>query len=244
LDATGLEHHLHHQAGMASEFFWHRLRWRAVQDHLPARGDLRLLDVGAGAGVLGDLVARDRPQVSYLFDQPIPSLSAQLEGRFGAAANRREEPRWDDVDVVTLLDVIEHLDDPEALLRHVCARCRPGTVLVMTVPGSERLWSQWDVTLGHRRRYSRRSLGELLGHLPVDVIEVSWLFPELLPAALWRTRRHPARPATGDEAPAAEFPVLPRWANDFLYHAGLVPLRLRRWMPAGTSLIAAARVHR
>lgn len=227
---------------MASAFFWHRLRWRAVQDHLPPDGDLRLLDVGAGAGVLGDLVARDRPHVGYLFDEPIPSLSAQLEQRFGAAANRRGAPRWDDVDVVTLLDVIEHLDDPEGLLRDVCARCRPGALLVVTVPGSERLWSQWDVTLGHRRRYSRRSLHDLLGRLPVDVIEVSWLFPELLPAALWRARRGPARPDAGGEAPAAEFPVLPRRVNDLLYYAGLAPLRLRRWMPVGTSLIAAARM--
>jgi SAM-dependent methyltransferase len=243
LNDTGLEHHLHHQAGTATEFFWHRLRWRTLQDHLPSDAAFRVLDVGAGNGVLGDLVLADHPQATYLFDEPIPSLAARLSERFGSAANGRDRASWDDVDVVAVLDVIEHLDDPRTLLADICDRCRSGALLAITVPGSERLWSQWDVTLGHRRRYSRRALRELLDSLPVEVVEISWLFPELTPAARWRAMRNPPRPGTtAVEAPAAEFPVLPRRLNDLLYYAGLVPVRLRRWVPFGTSLFAAARI--
>lgn len=246
----GLEHHLHHQAPGATEFFWHRLRWRVVQEHLPSDPAFHLLDVGAGNGVLGDLVRADHPQASYLFDEPIPSLAASLTARFGAAANARDRVRRDDVDVVTMLDVLEHLDDPEELLADICKRCRPGTLLAITVPGSQRLWSQWDVTLGHRRRYTRRTLRSLLDRLPVDVVEVSWLFPELTLPALWRVFRHPAgsEAEAGQvagveaEAPPAEFPELPRRLNDLLYYAGLAPVRLRRWVPFGTSVFAAARL--
>lgn len=247
--SDGLEEHLHHQTSLATGFFWHRLRWRALQDWLPEGQGFTLLDMGAGNGVMGDLLAAGCPGATYLFDEPIDSLAAHLEQRFGEGANHRKHTQWEKVDVVTLLDVIEHLDDPHSLLEGISSKCRPGTVVIITVPASERLWSQWDVTLGHRRRYTRQSLSDLLAGLPLDVAEVSWLFPELVPAALWRAWRNPPRtsPDVGttasDEAETpAEFPELPRWVNNGLYSIGLLPVRLRRWVPFGTSLLAAARV--
>lgn len=249
--SDGLEEHLHHQTRLATGFFWHRLRWRAVEDLLPSGVPFRLLDVGAGNGVMGDFLASERPGATYLFDEPIGSLAGQLEQRFGESANHRTHPQWKTVDIVTLLDVIEHLDDPHSLLERICHECRPGTVVAITVPASERLWSQWDVTLGHRRRYTPDSLNDLLTDLPLDVAEVSWLFPELMPAGLWRAWRNPPRtsPPNAPEATAsdetetsAEFPDLPRLVNSGLYYLGLLPLRLRRWIPFGTSLLAAARV--
>lgn len=239
--SDGLEGHLHHQATLATEFFWHRLRWRALQDHLPAAGSFTLLDVGSGNGVLGELLTASRPDASYLFDEPIESLATQLEERFGAAANHRTNPQWSGVDVVTLLDVIEHVDDPRALLQNICDHCRPGTLVVITVPASERLWSQWDVALGHHRRYTRRTLSRLLTSLPLEPIEISWLFPELVPPALWRAWRNPPREDAPEE-PVAEFPELPAWINRGLYWLGLAPVKMRRWVPYGTSLIAAARI--
>ena len=94
-------------------------------------------------------------------------------------------------DLVTSMDVIEHLDDDAALAdyRRVL---RPGGKLLLTVPAYQWLWSDHDVWAAHRRRYSRRTLRaavEQAGFRPGRVTYFnSFLVP---PAAV--LRRTPAR---------------------------------------------------
>lgn len=238
---TVLEAHLLDQADGAERFFWHRLRWAALARHVPADRPVTILDVGAGAGATGALIARHRPLARYCFDEPIASLSEHLESRFGVDANLRGVDVLDGVGLVTLLDVIEHVEDDRGLLAETCARCAPGTLLAVTVPGSQRLWSQWDVDLGHHRRYGRAQVRALFAEMPVDIVEVSWLFPELVPAGLVRAWRHPAREDATTEA-RAEFPRLPAALDSLLYAGGRLTVALRRWAPWGTSVLGVARV--
>lgn len=57
-------------------------------------------------------------------------------------------------------DVLEHLDDPGALLRHAAAYMAPGCQLVVTVPGGWR--SAFYCHIGHRRHYRPQQLRGLL----------------------------------------------------------------------------------
>ena len=102
-----LEAHLHRQIEHSRRFFWQRLRWRVVRSYL-REGPLTLVDVGAGAGLLGIFVARDRPQITYRFVEPIPSLREFLRQRYGEHADVGDDPDYASADVVTLLDVLEH----------------------------------------------------------------------------------------------------------------------------------------
>ncbi|MBA3301352.1 MAG: class I SAM-dependent methyltransferase, partial [Thermoleophilaceae bacterium] len=111
----------------------------------------------------------------------------------------------------------------------------PGATLVLTVPALTRLWSGWDTALGHYRRYDKRSLRSAIEAAPLEVLELSYLFPELIPPALLRRRRR----SEGEDS--AEFPDLPPAANSMLYAIGSASLALRRVWPAGTSLMAVAR---
>jgi len=62
-----------------------------------------------------------------------------------------------------LLDVIEHLPDPITFLKKLESRFPKLSVVVIAVPASQELWSNFDVYYGHYRRYSTQMLKEL-GH--------------------------------------------------------------------------------
>jgi hypothetical protein len=239
MDQNILESHLNRQMERSHGFFWNRLRWDLISGHFPAARPFELVDVGAGPGFLGDFLAQHHPRVEYRFIEPLASLETSLETRFGAAANLRERDSFGSAEYVTLLDVLEHQEDDRAFLAELAAKMAPGSLLLLTVPAMPSLWSEWDVVLGHYRRYTKDSLRAAAAGLPFELEEVSYLFPELLPLGWVRKLRRGADDA--DDAAAAEFPDLPGWLNEGLYRFGKQSLRLRRRWPAGTSVFAALR---
>jgi hypothetical protein len=232
----GLERHLAHQLEHGRDFFWHRLRWAVVSQYFPA-DSFTLVDVGAGVGLIGEFLRDGRPAASYRFVEPIPFLEKHLEQRYGAPANARDDARYDDVPVVTLLDVLEHQEDDPAFMSELVGRLEPGAILLVTVPAGRSLWSEWDVALGHHRRYDKASFRRAVAGLPVEIVELDYLFPELVPLALLRKLAMRRRRA-GDEV---EFPELRRPVNELLFRVGSASLHLRRTWPLGTSLLAVLR---
>ena len=233
-----LEQHLHHQIEHLRGYFWHRVRWAAVRTQLASTESFTVLDVGAGSGLLGDYLQRDFPRARYRFIEPLDSLAQLLEARFGADANAIADRDHADADYVCLLDVLEHQPDDDAFLAELTAGMRPGAILIVTVPALASLWSRWDELLGHHRRYSRADLAAVAAGQPLEVLETSYLFPEMWPVAAIRRRRM----RSGVEADArAEFPVLPKPVNGLLYAIGRTTLRTRRINPIGTSVLLVAR---
>jgi hypothetical protein len=237
---SDLEGHLSTQWERSAEFFWHRARWDFVRGHLPARREATVLDLGAGAGLLGRQVQAEMPGWRYAFVEPIASLEADLEARHGAERNGAKAPElYEQADAVTLLDVLEHIEHDDAFLKETVGRLRSGTVLIITVPALPSLWSSWDEALGHHRRYRKAQLQALMEGLPVKVVETSYLFPELLPLGYLR-RLLRALKIGSSEADENAFPNLPGPVNNLLYRLASLSLRLRRRWPAGTSLGCAA----
>ena len=62
------------------------------------------------------------------------------------------------VDVAVMLDVLEHLEDPVAVMRHVSDVLVPGGGIVFTVPAHGWLFGDWDRRLGHFRRYTKATM--------------------------------------------------------------------------------------
>lgn len=211
--------------------FWHRVRFELVAAHIRTRPTTAVLDVGAGSGLLGDHLGPSG--VRYRFSESSPALLAALSTRFGADSIDDGAPITSDT-IVTLLDVIEHVEDDAGLLRSLAVRMQPGAGLVVTVPALRWLFSSWDSDLGHHRRYTKRQLATLVERCGFEVYEASYLFPELIPPALLRKMRR----SSGE---AAEFPELPTALDRVAAAVGRTTARLRRWWPAGTSVLVVAR---
>ncbi|HEU0023810.1 MAG TPA: class I SAM-dependent methyltransferase, partial [Thermoleophilaceae bacterium] len=142
--------------------WWFRGR-RAVLRALIRRAGIqprrRVLDAGCGTGrnlqdyrLLGPAAGID------------PSASAVefCHGR-GLTDVRQagvEALPFDDAafDLVFATDVLEHVDDDRAALHELRRVVAPGGLLVATVPAYMWLWTESDVALHHRRRYSRPEL--------------------------------------------------------------------------------------
>jgi SAM-dependent methyltransferase len=142
-------------------------------------------------------------------------------------------------DVVLGLDLIEHVDDDSAALREMHRVCKPGGLLVVTVPAFQLLWSHHDVINHHKRRYTKRQLQKRLWTTDFQVLRCSYFNSYLFPFML--VGRLVGR-VVGQE-PGLELNMPHVIANRFLSKIFAGELSLLQWidLPFGGSLLAIAR---
>jgi 2-polyprenyl-3-methyl-5-hydroxy-6-metoxy-1,4-benzoquinol methylase len=235
-----LEAHLQKQLKSSKIFFWHRLRWEAVKQFLPKHNHSKLLDIGAGAGILGMYLKNEFPEIQYKFIEPIKSLSSILESKFGTDQNYGNKTSFHEIQLITLLDVLEHQQDDRAFLIETLNKLDNQSTIIITVPAHMYFWSHWDSLLGHYRRYTKHSLQKTMRDLPIEIMEISYLFPEMVPFALVR-KFFGRKKNILNNANDAEFIDIPESLNKLLYYIGKFTLNFRKLSPFGTSILLVAR---
>ena len=149
-----------------------------------------LIDVGAGAGGVTTLLGW-RPDRLVTLDgaESLVRIGQQRHAHLGAVGLGERLPLRDgSANVVTLLDVIEHLDDPIVTLREAHRVLDDDGALVVTVPAHESLWSGADELLGHVRRYNRKLLREQLAQAGFEIERSTHVFSWLV-LPVWLQRR-------------------------------------------------------
>jgi SAM-dependent methyltransferase len=226
--------------------WWYRGRRRVIRaelDRLPLPAGARVLDAGCGSGrTLVELV--DYGEVSGIELNTDAAKLASDRGLGDVHVGRLEELPWDDgtFDLITCLDVIEHVPDDITALRELRRVARPGGWLLVTAPAYQALWSQHDEANHHYRRYSRSKLRGAARSAGWEIERVSSFNSLLLaPAAAVRLaqRRMGARNGHSNDLDLG-----PAWLNDVLER----PLALEaswlargRTLPMGLSLLAVLR---
>ena len=127
-----------------------------------------VLEVGSGHGRYARLLA---PRVGRVIVSDIdPDAVDALRRELGSLSNV-EYRVMDGVDngvlgtqvnVVLLVNVLEHIADDAAVLRACHQAIRPGGHVVIFVPAFPMLYATMDAEAGHHRRYRRRELEEKL----------------------------------------------------------------------------------
>ncbi len=68
-------------------------------------------------------------------------------------------------ELVCALDIVEHVDDEDAILSELSRVAAPNASLLLSVPLHPELWTAFDDFVGHRRRYEpQRLLAKLAEH--------------------------------------------------------------------------------
>lgn len=173
------------QRGHGARHPWETARAEAIRS-LVARLDLRtpaVLDVGCGDGFLiAQLRAQLELRAAVAQDVHLtPELARELDHpgiEFVQELDQLGERRFD---LVLLLDVLEHVREPGALLTRLWQEhLTPGGWLLITVPAFQALFSEHDRALQHVRRYSRSEIAALARDAGLVVHDSGYLFSSLL----------------------------------------------------------------
>jgi SAM-dependent methyltransferase len=145
-------------------------RRRLILSLLSADGPAqRVLDLGAGTGDLAHSIRQSFPNAEILgldvsaeglevARQKVPDAVFLERDLLESETAPPEFRGWATHAVCS--EVLEHVDDPEHLLRNAIPYLAPGCLLVVTVPGGP--MSAFDRHIGHRRHYRPTELRALL----------------------------------------------------------------------------------
>jgi SAM-dependent methyltransferase len=217
---------------------------------LPGR-DLDLLDIGCGAGNMIHHLSRYGTVKGVEMD-PRPVAIAHQRGYDVDQGDATQGLAYEDAsfDVVTALDVIEHNEDDDAILREMVRVLKPGGHAVVTVPAFMWLWSHNDDINAHIRRYTAPELRDKLEAAGFRVQRMTYnnffVFP-LAAAMILARRGKESQPdlashhLSEDEYQVEMEPASPP-VNAVLTVGGWVEAQVLRWisLPVGTSIIAIA----
>ena len=201
--------------------------------------ELRYIDVGCGTGGFAcEMIQTFHPSKNALFDSSTVALNKLKQDPQFEIIEQDIETKFNvpwQPSLITCMDVLEHLERDEALLERLAKSLLPGGLLVVSVPAHQFLYSAWDRSLGHKRRYSKRNLNHKLTNAGLTVREISYAWSFLAPLApyRWLTPRTQAH---------VEFPHVSPTTNRVLIELARWERKLAQWipLPIGTSIIASA----
>lgn len=234
---------LAHLSEMEATHFWFTGRRALIEGLLEkhaAAGREPVLDLGCGNGAMVARLGYRGYRVAGL-DLLAEGLHATRHSLPDAWLVQAEASRLPlksgAFGAVLLLDILEHVDD-RGVLAEVSRVLQPGGVAVIAVPMMPWLWSYRDEAAGHRRRYTRQRILDLLETTRLRVEETRYyqclLLPSLVATRLLG-RRWP-RLRDFEDRPSSLLNTFLGWIT----MAEVVLGRVIRW-PWGSSLITVAR---
>ncbi len=124
-------------------------------------GDV-VLEVGCGRGIVVDYLRGKGLDVRGV-DLAEVSCAPHLDGVVTTGTDATTLPLEfrQQVKALLLLDVIEHIAEPDKFLADLLVHFPNVSSLVITVPARKEIWSNYDTFYGHFRRYTLASLEDL-----------------------------------------------------------------------------------
>ncbi|MBI2443473.1 MAG: class I SAM-dependent methyltransferase [Candidatus Levybacteria bacterium] len=225
--------------------WWHRAKRDLCEIYLrkiqKKKRHMRLLDIGCGTG--GNMQSFAKFGKTYGVDiskEAIRFCKQRKLTRVRLGSAHKTRYASSSFDVITMLDVLEHVDDKKTL-REVRRLLRPGGLLILTVPAHKMLWSRWDEALHHKRRYEKKELYNLLASSQFRVLKITHVYSFLFFPVLF-IRSLKARNSKAEYP--SDFSMNNGFLNGILLFVSHIEQSLLRYIhiPFGTSIFCVAEV--
>lgn len=221
--------------------WWHVAKRRFVNQLIVSyvqQEKCTILDVGCGTG-------KNMEELSHLgsvWGVDISSEALSFCKKRGLVQVKKGEAehlpfKQESFDIVSVLDVLEHVDD-RAAIKEIKRVLKNNGFIVITVPAFSWLWSKWDEILSHKRRYAKKQLEEVLMEEGYQIIRNTYIhsflvFPSLIIRKLKQLQK---KPYTSD------FRINNSAINKLLSFISLLEqMWITRYdMPLGTSILCIA----
>lgn len=170
--------------------FWfesrNHLLIKAFQRYFPKARNF--MEIGCGTGFVLSRIQKEFPDLAlYGSDMFVEGLEYAEKRTPGASFFQMDAgniPFDKEFDAIGAFDVLEHIDDDQAVLRQMFRATKTGGGILITVPQHMLLWSNIDVISHHRRRYSRAEILDKMNRVGFKIVWttsfITFLFPIML----------------------------------------------------------------
>jgi len=238
---------------MEQRHFWHIGRRELILDimrrNIPNLAKARMLEVGCGNGSVLAYLKKNGIMVEGgdIFMEGLAFCRQRVNSVPLYQLDVMALPFRNEFDVVGLFDVLEHIDDDARAIQEISQVLKQRGMLLITVPAHQFLWSYFDVSSNHKRRYRKDELQAKMEQAGFTVKKISYymffLFPVLAAIRLIgniqkHERKENKKLTIGTSLETKTIPIL----NELF----LASLRLEKFLlryfnlPFGASLVVLA----
>ena len=178
----------------ADSHFWFQWRLAALLEQLkrlriPLTKPFKVIEIGGGTGVLRSQIERSTEWHVDVTDLDIDALTRCKPGRGRIMYYDISEERdafVEAYDVVVLFDVLEHISTPQPFLSSVIRHIKPSGFLLINVPALQTLYSKYDATVGHVRRYNKKTICAEFSRFNIEIQDLCYWGMTMVPVLALR----------------------------------------------------------
>jgi 2-polyprenyl-3-methyl-5-hydroxy-6-metoxy-1,4-benzoquinol methylase len=205
--------------------WYYKSKSAALSTLLVGKKFTQILDIGAGSGffsryLLNKTSASNAVCVDLFYDEESEDFEGQKPIQFRKSISHCE------ADLVILMDVLEHVDDDVGLLSEYVALVPSGATFVISVPAFNFMWSDHDVFLEHKRRYTITELEATVRKSNLEVQHSAYFFGFVFPLAMGT--RLLKKPTNTPKSQLKNHHPLVNWGLNLICHLELVFFKFNR----------------
>lgn len=161
---------------------------KKIIDQTPS--PLTIVDIGAGSGYFSEMLDKKFGKhiskiiwvdVNYSEEEVLSSAGKRIE-------KNKKIPEEINNSIIIMMDVLEHLKEDNGFLNELTSKAKDENYFFITVPAFMSLWSYHDTYLLHYRRYTLKTLSNLINNSGIRIDSRYYLYFTLFPFA-WLVRK-------------------------------------------------------
>lgn len=232
-------------ATLETTFWWHVGRMNIIDKQLgelPGKKTRKILNIGAGTGGTIPTLEKHGSVTNVDTSDDAIALLKKSGYEVKKISGGKLPFKDNEFDVITALDVLEHIDDDAGAIKEWQRVIKPGGHMIITVPAYQWLWSEHDETNMHYRRYTRKSLHKAVhGSENLNKRKLSYMIVFSLPLIAGFRMIERLKPKKTLKK-STNFVILPKPINNFFIQLLKIEGSAHKFIsfPTGTSLISVS----